>query len=189
MGRYISEEVLLTSLGGKIRVTDDEDEDNKMPRKLLQLLIAQAEGQVETDLSPRYSAPFQGPNGESFSLQVVSSNAKQQIQTLCLLQGAVRVMETEFGANTVTDPGKFTDKLEARYTKIMDKLLERKPDSQRWKYPPLPGLQLNYMNQAGDTGFAGRVTMHHGHSEGGHPAGQINEPGRDFVNGHLGDED
>jgi hypothetical protein len=58
---YITNQDVEIRLIGKVRFTDDLEDENRFPRKLLQRLIKEAEGAVERDLSPRYAAPWKYP--------------------------------------------------------------------------------------------------------------------------------
>lgn len=192
MGKYISAEGVQQRLGQKVRFTSDptaEGEDNKMPMPLLHRLITEAEAQVEMDLSERYWGPFQTKADEDFTK--LPQLTKFQITTLCYLQAVMRVLETDFGSGTVTDASKYMEKLEKRYTKMVETLLARRKfsgeETGRWKFPPLPGLKLNYHNEEADTGFAGTILTTGTTGDGGYPAIQMNDPSEDFVNGILDD--
>ena len=89
MGKYCSFDQVRLRLIGKVRFTEDEADENKMPISLALLLISEAEGQVELDMSPRYSAPFQGDNGEAFS--TLPSNTRNILKTLSEIQSCMRI--------------------------------------------------------------------------------------------------
>lgn len=186
MPRYINTEQVKIRVNGKVRFTDNPDDPldrNKMPLPLLIRLISEAESQVEFDLSPRYHAPFQGTSGEAFDR--LPEPTKGTIKTLCELQSVMRVLETDFGSGSATDASKYMEKLEKRYKDWMEKLLERRKDEQRWKYPPLPGVKLSYFNELGDTGFQGRVFNTSQFNDGDYPAAQINDPSENWYNAHV----
>ena len=87
------------------------------------------------------------------------------------------------------DGQKYIDIIEKRYNTIKDNLLKVHPgDFKHWYYPPLAGLQLNYQNTMADDGFAGKVLVTSEH-DGSFPADRINDPGENYFNGHLAEED
>ncbi len=183
MGLYVGFEAVRDRLVGKVRFTARPEEEGKMSEYLANRLINEAEGQVEQDLSPRYSAPFQGIDGAPFS-KLPPRPTTELIRTLCELQACMRILECDFGSGSATDGEKYTKRLEARYNGIVDKLLKKKKDGNQdasgWFYPPLPGLQLNYGNNQADDGFAGMALVASGTPAMGYAIGQINSPGEGF---------
>jgi hypothetical protein len=180
MGLYIKEEDVEIRLVGKVRFSDDDEDPKRMPRKLLKRLVNEAEGSVEHDLSPRYSAPFVGTGGTFKALP--ERPTKEYIRTLCELKAVIRVLETDFGSGTVVDAEKYSKNISARYDSMVDKLLKvRVEGTFQWVYPPLPGLILNYMNEEQDDGFFGRVLVTT-EGDGGYPATRINDPSETFFN-------
>lgn len=189
MGKYIGLEALKIRLAGKVRFTEDPDnQPDRMPVSLANRLISEAEGHVEYDLSPRYEAPFQTDAGLAFD-KLPDRPTKETLRTMCELQAVLRVLETDFGSGSAVNAKAYTESLEKRYGKMVERILEkRKEHSQVWKYPPLPCLRLAYFNEAGDTGYTGQVIVTNVTGDGGYPAKQINDPSEDFLNGRL-DED
>lgn len=184
MGLYTKFEQVRIRLIGKIRFTDNEDEENRMHLALANRLIDEAEGDVEQDLSPRYIAPFQTPEGQPFS-QLPSRPTREFIRTLCELKSVIRILETDFGSGSVVDAEKYKAGLEKRYKSMVDKLLQKKgEDQQGWFYPPLPGLRLNYHNEMADDGYAGQI-LSTSSGDGDYPKAQINNPAETFWNGSL----
>lgn len=190
MGLYVTFDDVRKRLIGKVRFTEDEDDENKMHVDLAERCINEAEGQVEMDLSPRYIAPFRGDNDEPFA-SLPDRPTREQIRTLCELQAVVRILETDFGKGTAVNGDKYKASVEKRYKEMVAKLLMRKRDRSRddyglgWFYPPLPGLKLNYMNNMGDDGFAGAVLVASGSPEQGYAANQINSPSETFFGSSL----
>ena len=178
MGLYISLEDVRLRLIGKVRFTDSETDENKMPETLANRLIAEAEGQVEYDLSPRYLAPFQTDAGESFA-KLPERPTKNFLRTMCELMACIRILETDFGSGTAIDGEKYAEKLRARYDMMVRDLLLRKTDGGTealgFARPPLTGLKLNYMNELADDGFMGSVLVT-SRGDGAYPAIQINDP-------------
>lgn len=193
MGKYIDFEQVRLRLVGKVRFAKDNDGDdeNRMSVALAGRLIAEAEGQVELDLSPRYLAPFQGDAGERFG--TLPSTTQQIIKTLCELVSVSRILETDFGTGSATDGEKYRKAIDKRYEQIRDQLLAKRKDgsvdSQGFRYPPLPNLKLNYMNAAADSGYMGSVIVASGSPTQGYPKGQINDPALNFWNGWPSDCD
>lgn len=186
MGRYINSDAVIIRLRGKVKVTENPDENpDRLPLILLNRLINEAEGQVEWDLSTRYAAPFQGMNGESFG-SVPDRPTREILRTLCELLAVIRVLETDFGRGSVIDASKYSESTQARYTKMVDSLIElRQGTFNTFRRPPLPGLKPNYMVSACDNGFAGYVTRTDDTGQGGFPALQINDPQETFWNGFI----
>lgn len=185
MGLYITLEDVRVRLIGKVRFTTDEDDENKMHESLANRLIAEAEGQVEYDLSPRYFAPFQTVDGQAFT-NLPERPTKNYIRTLCELMSVARILETDFGSGTVVDAEKYAKSIKDRYDTMLKLLVERKTDGGNeavgFKRPPLPGIKLNYMNEAADDGFMGAVLVS-GSGDGDYPRKQINDPSENFWNG------
>ena len=182
MGMYIAFEQVRIRLLSKVRFTTEEDDENKMHVALANRLIAEAEGQVEMDLSPRYASPFTY-GAEPFSAYEPSHSTRSIIATLVELLSCIRILETDFGRGTAMQGDKYVETLQNRYDKIVEKLLMKKTDkgveASGYKYPPLVGLRLNYMNECSDDGFAGQVLLTTVNS-GDYPQKQINDPSMDF---------
>jgi hypothetical protein len=186
LGLYINSNSVIIRLRGKVKVTNNPDQEpDRMPLILLNRIVNESEGQVEWDLSTRYTAPFQGYNGEPFS-QLPERPTKEILRTLCELLSVVRVLETDFGRGSVVDASKYSDTAQTRYTKVVESLIElRQGTFNTFRRPPLPGLRPNYMVSAADNGFAGYVTRTDDTGHGGYPALQINSPSETFWNGFL----
>lgn len=190
MGLYIKDSDVIVRVAQKVRFTDDpETEPNKMPTALLKRLISEAESHVEFDLSPRYASPFQTTDGAAFST-LPDRPTKDVLRTLCELQAVMRILETDFGSGGPIDSSKYSERLEKRYKKMLDDLLEVRKDSYNtFVKPPLPSLRLNYMNEEADTGFRGRVLTSGTTDEAGaYPAAQINSPGETYWNADLSED-
>lgn len=186
MGLYIKESDVEIRLVGKVRFTDDLDDENKMPRALLKRLVAEAESEVELELSIRYTAPFVTDEGAAFA-SLPERPTKNVIRTLCEINAVMRVLDTDFGRGSVADGSKYYEAQEKKYKKMVETLMALRPDTYNaFKYPPLPGLQLNYMNQESDDGFSGQVLIS-GDGQGGYAADQINDPSQNLFNGRWWD--
>lgn len=188
MPLYTNFQAVADRLVGKVRFTDGDDggESGKMPKRLALRLINEAEGQVEQHLSPRYAAPFQTDAGDGFD-KVPARPTGEIVRTLCELQACMRILETDFGAGSATDGDKYQKNLAKRYEMMRNSLLAKKSDGQGWKYPPLPGLRLNYMNTRADDGYAGMVIVASGSASQGFAAGQINDPSANWWTGFPDD--
>lgn len=182
MGRYISREDVRVRLIGKVRFTESEEDENKMPFILLDRLIAEAEGEVEHDLSPRYLAPLQTVDSREFKF-LPERPTKNLLRMLCELKTVLLVLDTDFGRGTVNNGEEYAKGYEKRYKATLDKIMEQR-DGWGWKYPPLPGLQLNYQNREADDGFQGMV-LSTGQGDGSFPAKQINDPSENFWNAEI----
>lgn len=185
MGLYVSNDEMKVRVNGKIRFTDDPDsEPDKMSNALLTKLINEAEAQVETDLSLRYSAPFQTKDCQGFDK--LPRTTKQYLRTMCELLGIIRLMETDFGRSSAVDGSKYAENSQKRYDKMLEQQMKLKKDSYNtYIYPPLSDLRLNYQNEEADTGFKGRVLTSNTTDDGDFPSKQINDPSEDWFNGVI----
>lgn len=187
MPLYIAADDVKVRLIGKVRFTDDLDDENRMHNTLLSRLIDEAEGQVEFDLSPRYAAPFQTSAGGAFST-LPDRPTKELIRTLCELKSVIRVLETDFGSGSAVNAEAYKKQQEDRYKAITDRLLERRGEGELgFKYPPLPSLMLNAHNMEADDGFMGQILVT-SEGDGGFPARRINDPSETFFNADLSGE-
>lgn len=198
MGRYINQDAVIVRLRGKVKTTDDPDNNpDRMSLLLLNRLINEAEGSVEQDLSTRYLAPFQTLEGADFKSLPVRPT-QEVIRTLCELLAVVRVLETDFGKGSGLDGMNYARNCQDRYEAMVygDKdtggerrpglLSLRKNSYNTYRLPPLPGLHSNYQNGQADTGFDGFVGRTDGH--GNYASQHINDPSHDYYNG-IGDGD
>lgn len=184
MGLYAQFEQVRIRLIGKVRFTDVAEDENRMHTSLANKLIAEAEGQVHQDLSPRYGAPFQTKEGAPFG-KLPEHPTKLIIRTLAELQACIRILETDFGSGTANDGEKYAKQLRARYKGMVEQQLAKKGDDQQgWMYPPLPELRLNYFNMEADDGFAGTILVS-GSGDGDYPKAQINNPAQNWWNGDV----
>lgn len=172
---------------GKIRFApegEEDDNENLMPISLALRLINEAEGQVEQDLSPRYLAPFQTPEGRPFPALPVRPT-QEIIQTLCELQSVIRLLETDFGRGSAVNADKYSESLQKRYNAIIkDRILARKEESyQNWAFPPLPCLRLAPFNETCDDGYSG-TPMHINPSgdSAAFPSQRMNDPSATYWN-------
>lgn len=190
MGLYIKDEDVKIRLLGKVKFTEDDCDQNAMSIKLLRRLIEEAEGEVEFDLSPRYATPFITFDGQRFD-KLPARPTREIIRTLCELKACVRVLETDFGRGSAINGEAYAERLRARYTSILDRVMARKEEGSGtgWKYPPLISLKLNYFNSESDDGFQGMVlTTNPGGDSGSYPSRTINDPSASWYNPGL-DED
>ena len=184
MPRYITTRDVEIRLIGKVRFTDDEDDENRMPRVLLRRLMDEAEGQVEYDLSPRYAAPLSVTDGGAFK-NLPERPTRELLRTMCELMSVIRVLETDFGRGTATKGDTYKRDIEERYKKIVDKQMERRGEGELgFKHPPLPGLMLNAHNMEGDDGFLGQILVTTD-GDGDFPARRINDPSETYFNADL----
>lgn len=188
MGRYVKEADIEARLAGKVRLTDDpENEPDRMPRKLLEQLIDEAESQAEVDLSERYAAPWQPIAGGAFATLPDHPTRRMLVQ-LVRLQCVVRVLETDFGSGSATDGDKYKGAVERRYRKDLETLLEKRDGvnggTQQYRRPPLPGLKLAAGNALADNGFMGAI-LSTSSGDGDYPGKQINDPSEQFWGGEL----
>lgn len=185
MGKYVRVATIQKYLENKVRFAAlGEQDPNKMTLDFLNLLINEAETQLELDLMERYDVPLQTTDGKPFD--ALPQSTVFILRTTAEMASVIRVLETDFGRGTSANAEKYTENLNSRYSKIVTGLMERKSGSYgTWLKPPLAGLALSYQNQA-DTGFKGRVlhttTISH------HPdyaIQQINSPAENYFNGWL----
>lgn len=184
MGLYCTRDDVRIRLQGKVRFTDDLDDENKMSFKLLDRLIAEAEGEVEHDLSPRYAAPFKTVAGEAFA-KLPERPTKNILRLLSEIKSVLLILDTDFGRGTVVSGDEYGKRLNERYKETLDKIMAKKEEGWGWKYPPLPGLMLNAHNTTADDGYAGAVLTTTVTGDGAFPARQINDPSEGFYNGRL----
>lgn len=189
MGQYANEEKVKVRVRGKVRFTDSEDDDesdNKMGTRLLRTLIKQAEGEVELELSPRFSAPFTTDTDGPFA--DLPAMTKNVLQSISEMKCVMLILETDFGSGSSTDSSKYTEALQKRYDKVIERCIGRRKvdgsESMQFAYPPLPGLKLNYQNEMADDGFMGQIHVTSS-GDGDFPGKQINDPGETFWNGAL----
>ncbi len=197
MGRYISQDAVIVRLAGKVKVTDDPIANpDRLPLLLLNRLINEAEGQVEQDLSTRYSAPFETVKCQPFAA-LPERPTKEILRTLCELLSVIRVLETDFGRGSGIDGAKYADASQKRYDVILwgdDRkpglMTLREGTFNTFRTPPLPGLKSNYHVSQADNGFAGFVGRTDDHaSSAPYAIEQINAPGENFWNGNLDEHD
>lgn len=190
MGLYISFEDVRVRVIGKVRFTEDTEDENKMSIVLANKLINEAESQVETDLSPRYAAPFQTEEGKPFK-DLPERPTRLLIRTLCELKAVIRILETDFGSGTAIDADKYIKKIADRYKAIInDNVLaktEQAKDQKQWMFPPLPGLRKNWFNTEADDGYSGMVLVTNSNSPHDFASKQINSPGETFWSGEIDD--
>jgi hypothetical protein len=187
---YIKYEDVRLRLVGKVSFDDAGTDPNKMSKQLACRLIEEAEGQVEQDLSPRYSAPFVHCTTSLYK-DLPDRPTKNIIRTLCELKACIRILETDFGSGGAVDAEKYILRIEKRYKSIITENILAKASgletSRQWSFPPLPYLKKNWFNDQADDGYAGIGPLVTSESDGGYAAGQINDPAEDFLNGILDD--
>lgn len=196
MGRYIPDSDVKQRLLGKVKFSDDPAQENYFQNSLLNDLVAQAEAQVEYDLSPRYFSPFQTDDGQPFNrfAAIAKSDpriyvAYNTIRQLCQAQAVILVLSTDFGRGSVVEADKYNERIEKKYMNtINNRLLGKKKidgsETSQWLYPPMPLLKLNYMNAAADDGYMGQV-LSTNQVVPQYPQFQINDPSENFWNGIL----
>lgn len=192
MPLYIKFEDVRLRLVGKVRFTDDPEDENKMSKSLATRLIDEAEGQVELDLSPRYAAPFRNTDDRDFST-IPDRPTKNILRMLCELKACIRILETDFGSGTAVDAAKYIKSLADRYKDVINNNVLAKPGkdyeaTRQWSFPPLPNLKKNYQNTEADDGFAGigpLVTSDMGRSMDAMEDKQ-SDPSQDFFSARFG---
>lgn len=133
------------------------------------------------DLSPRFGAPFQTESGGSFE-KLPERPTKEYLRTMCELQSVLRVLETDFGRGAV-DSEDYVKNIQKRYDNMLAKIMDKRDDDEggnRWKYPPLPGLRLNYFNTEADDGYSGMVI--NTNDEMPYATKQVNDPAKTWFN-------
>lgn len=193
MGKYIRDQDVIDRVIGKVRFTDDLNDENQMSFTLLRRLISEGEGEVELDLSPRYAVPLVTMTGSNLSTLANDNYTRNTIRTLCELKSVERVLETDFGSGTIVNADKYVEKLNKRYKSILSRLMARWEDEEKtqkkgWKYPPLLGLQLNYFNTEADDGYLGMV-LSTSMGVGDFPSKNINNPEETFWNTLINEHD
>lgn len=183
MPRYTKFEAVQIRLQGKIKFTDDPEENpNRMGMQLAKHLICEAEAQVEVDLSTRYAIPFQTIKGEPYSALPI--HTKLVISGMCVVMSAIRILETDFGRGGAISSDDYMSDLEERYNSWLKKLvLVKKNSYNTWAYPPLDGLKNSYFQKSTDSGFMGQIYVD---SKFGNDfaANRVHDPSQSF---HLAD--
>lgn len=188
MGLYIQLADVKVRLTGKVEFDDAGTDPNRMSAQLANVLINQAEGDVELELSPRYAAPFQTDSGQPFA-NLPPRPTKQIIRTLCLNKAVLYILATDFGRGSIVNGEEYAKSLDKQFDWLADRCMLLRGEAKRgdgngnegsWKYPPLPGLMLNYQNTA-DDGFYGQI-YHATAGEGAYAGGAVNDPGKTFWN-------
>ncbi len=185
--KYVSANDVLVRLQGKLRITDDEEEaeEGRMTRALFNRLVAEAEAQVEYDLSERYASPFAADGGAYSTLP--DSPTRSTIRRMVAILACVYVLETDFGSGTIVEGAKYREQLQKQYDRMIDHALEKRDvggDSAQWLRPPLPGLMLSASNMAGDDGFRGTILVT-SQNDGDFPQKQINDPSETLFGGRI----
>ncbi len=187
MGRYCSDTDVELRLKGKVRFTDDPEDENKFPRSLLKRLIKEAEGKIERDLAPRYAAPFAHENCVG-DFSTLPDTTKETLRTMAELMSVIRVLGNDFGRGTVNDGSKFKEEQEKLYKEAVDHELSHRNDTDTaaWKWPPMDSLKTSLIN-ATDTGAHGTIinTNPCARDEGSFPSDQITDPSENWANGRI----
>lgn len=172
-------------LTGKVRFTDDTEDENKFPRVLLARLIKEAIGKVERDLSPRYAAPFRHEDAGTWD--ALPTTTKETLRTMFELMAVIRVLGNDFGRGTVNSGGEFKGEQEKLYREMLTREMEQRAGAEgsmgQWRYPPLDSLLTSTQNTQ-DDGFHGTVIVTT-KGDGGFPGKQITDPSEDFSNGVI----
>jgi hypothetical protein len=188
MGKYCAAEAVKVRVRGKVKFSaPGEVDENKMGLDLLNVLISEAESQLEIDLMDRYEIPFQTIAGEPFAK--LPENTKVTLKNLAELLSMIRVLETDFGRGTSVNGDKYTEACQKRYNQVVAQLVQKRKvngeETRQWERMPLNNLKASYNNQ-GDNGFRGRVhntsTITH---QADYAAKQINSPGENIFNGII----
>lgn len=184
---YIATTDVESRLIGKVKFTDDDTEENKMPRSLLSDLVDEAEAEIEFRLSQRYDVPFVTDDGLPFA-NLPARPTGEQLKTLIKLEAVRRVLQTDFGRGSFASGDEYAKGI----TEDIEKRIERltatfKDEMARFKYPPLPGLRLAAHNMEADSGFAGQIYVTSS-GYGAFAAHQQNSPGETVFNGFVEDE-
>lgn len=184
---YITTDDVEKRLIGKVKFTDDDTEENKMPRSLLSELIDEAEAEIEFRLSQRYSVPFVTDAGLPFA-NLPARPTAEQLKTLIKLEAVRRVLQTDFGRGSFASGDEYAKGIQEDIEKRIDRLIATHDDTRaRYKYPPLPDLQLAAHNMEADDGFGGRVLVTSA-GYGAFASHQINNPSETLFNGTVEDE-
>lgn len=186
MGLYVSFEEVKTRLTGKVKFDESGEDPNTMSAQLAQMLLNQAEADVEMDLSPRYMAPFQTDSGGAFNL-LPDRPTKQLIKTLVLCKVVSYIMDTDFGRGTAVDGENYTKLVDKQYKSIVGRIIKMigDEDDRQWMYPPLPSLRLNY-NNTSDDGFQGQIYVT-SEGEGAYAGDSVSDPSKTFWNAEPND--
>lgn len=186
MGRYIAENEVEIRLLGKVRFTDDENDENRFDRRLLKKLVADAESRVERDLSSRYQSPFQTTEGAAFT--ALPKTTRDTIQTMCELMAVVFVLNTDYGRGQATDARAYTRSQKTIYSQMLARETDKKEGAEgafgQWNYPPLEALMTSLVNTT-DDGTAGSIIVSSNSNDGDFPRKQITDPSENFNNGEF----
>lgn len=186
MALYIKFEDVRLRLVGKVRFTDNDEEENKMPIALANRLIDEAEGVVEQDFSPRYLVPFVHKDSGLYA-DLPSRPTRNVLRNVCELMACIKILKTDFGSGSAVDAQKYLKTLQDEYDdQVKNRALAKLDEMGRqWKLPPLPFLKKAAHNTEADDGFAGIGPLVTSESDGDFPSKQINDPAEDFFNGHI----
>lgn len=181
---YITAQEVRSRLLGKVEFTDDIDNVNAMASGLLNDIIDEAEGEIETRLSVRYAIPFSPDAGGAFD-GCPERPTKQQIKALCRMEAVKRVLMYDFGRGTAIAGKEYMEALNTDLEARLARLIEyREGQFGHFKYPPLPGLQLAPHNAEADDGFAGQVLVT-SRLRGAYAQIQAPDPGQTFWSGEI----
>lgn len=172
-------------LAGKVSFTDDPEDLTAMSEQLFRRLCAEAEAEIDLDMSSRYEVPLVASDSGTF--EGLPESSKNILRTLSEIYCVTRVLETDFAMNGggAVDAQNLYEQSMNRYKQIMEKLTGTKKDGgsgqNQFKYPPLKGLRLAYFNSEADDGFRGMVLVSRGESNSMDFAGKrINSPSESF---------
>lgn len=182
---YHSRQDVELRLLGKVRFTDDLEDANKFPRKLLDRLMREAEGQLERDLSQRYAAPLRSATTGTFD--ALPSTTKETLRTMAELMSVIRVLGNDFGRGTTNDGAAFKAEQQRLYDGMLTRETKRRQDDAvgQWAYPPMVDL-LTCDQNSQDDGFHG-VIINTSNQDGrtDFPNKQVTDPSENFYNGII----
>lgn len=184
MGYGITNNDVEVRLLGKVKFTDDDDDENRFPRKLLTRLVREAVGKVERDLEPRYETPFVHADAGTFD--ALPSTTKETIRTMFELMAVVRVLGNDFGRGTVSNGGEFKAEQERLYRDMLERELSQRQDGAvgQWRYPPMRELRTSIQNSM-DDGFHGTIVVTTRDDTGDLTSKQVTDPSQNFFNGTI----
>src|SRR5690606_21763222 len=97
-------------------------------------------------------------------------------------------LATDFGKGSAISGDEYFKNLKSNYDDLKNMCIERNIDFKKrvsaFKYPHMPDIRLNYMNEKVDDDFACNV-LNTSQCYGSYPAKQITDPSENFWNGEI----
>ena len=106
---------------GKVKFTDNSEDENAVSSGFLIQIIDEAESEVELRLSVRYDVPFQGDNEEAFT--TLPTTTQVQIKTLCRMEAVRRILNYDFGRGSAIESDGYYKGIHQDYETRLERLI------------------------------------------------------------------